>query len=137
MRTIEPGNGGFYNLGPSTSWLNDGDYLNQLTNALVFGDPGGFFPDSFSGDSFGFNTIIFLPPGYTGGASIMGSMVFNNNSFTTMGLVSGTSIDMKTASQNDKISIQIGPVSAIPELSSPLALGALFGVAALLRRRKS
>jgi len=116
-------------------------------NTDIYGSPANFTgpssinalataADSASGDALGFdfsgNSAFYLPSGFASGSLISNTTTFLDDSFDSMGLVSGSSYtwtwDTPTGGQ-DFFTINIVPASSV------LALLGLGGIAAGRRRR--
>lgn len=71
-------------------------YSGFTTTPSNFGSGGGMGPTSTSGDIFGMvydstpPYLLVVPTGYTSGANISSTQTFNNQSFSSLGLVAGT-----------------------------------------------
>lgn len=88
-----------------------------------------------TGDALGFEeNIVWLGQGYTSGSAINGTLTFANTTLATMGFTLGDSF--VATLPNDTITLNIGPMSAVPlPAGLPLLLVGL-GAFGVLSRRK-
>jgi hypothetical protein len=94
------------------------EYSGFTSNPTSFGSGGGGSASSSSGDIFG---VIFqgappymltVPAGYISGTQISSTMTFNNSSFSSLGLTTGTYT--YTWGSGNSLSVVIGAPSASP-----------------------
>lgn len=89
-----------------------------------------------TGNSLGFDRSIYVDTDFVSGDDITGSATFTGETFATLGLTSGTSFIVSLP--NDTITVNIGPVAAVPlPASAPLFLAALGGLGLMRRRKKT
>jgi len=135
---LVPTAGYFSNYGSSGAYSQD-EYSATITGT-AFGTGGPTGIASSSGGSrlvFSGSSIIF-DVGYTSGAPLSGSMTFNSETFTTLGVTPGSYVyEIKDGSNNvvDTITMNIG-AGAVPEPSRALLAGLGLG-GLLLRRRRA
>jgi hypothetical protein len=100
-----------------------------------FGPGGGHNPDSGSGDIVGIfptlfpfgEAILLVPAGYVSG-NLSDSMTFNNQTFSTLGVIPGTYVWTWGTGVNQNFTLQIG---AVPDAGSTLGLLSLAVIALL------
>lgn len=89
-----------------------------------------------TGDSFGYEqNIVWLDPNYVSGSAINGTLTFANTTLATMGFSVGQSF--VATLPNDTITVNIGPVPAVPlPAGLPLLLVGLGAFGYLSERKK-
>ena len=110
-----------------------------LTGPTQFGSGGLVNSSTFAGTSFAINgsgfgdTVVFLPIGYTSGSGISSTATWLGQSFASLGITAGQYV---YASQNDTVTINIGPVNgAVPEPSTWAMMLLGFGAVGMAVRR--
>jgi hypothetical protein len=108
-----------------------------------FGSGGPVAPNTGSGDFVGISggtmlTFLLVPQGYASGAALSDSMTFNNATFASLGLTSGTYVWTWGTGANQKFILQIGSVGVpgVPDGGSTVSLlgCALLGLTGLRRK---
>ena len=90
----------------------------------------------FNFDGVGPNGILFVPQGYVSGAALSDSMIFNNATFASLGVIPGTYVwTWGTGLPNQNFTLIIGGVG-VPDGGSTVSLlgFALLGLATLRRK---
>ena len=113
------------------------DVYTGITGPKPFGS-GTDVANSDSATHFGIssrNNEIAVPTGYVSGTPINGSAIFSGKTLSTLGLRPGTYVYTLPSST---VTVQIGPVAAVPEPGSLALLTGmgLSGAGFLARRRK-
>ena len=116
--------GYFLGVGGSASPINYDGY-NTSTSFLPYGTGAIFYNTSTnSGDIFGFGFgEVSLPESYASGTSLSGSATFTGESFSSLGMTTGTYVN--TLSNNDTITLNVGTVPVpgpLPILGIPAVL---------------
>ena len=113
-----------------------------FTGPTNFGSGGAFFPNTSSGDFVGINDSfgnIFVPAGYVSNTALSNSMTFNNATFASLGVTSGSYMwTWGTGLPNQNFTLIIGG-TGVPDGGSTVSLlgFGLLGLAALRRKLSS
>jgi hypothetical protein len=108
-----------------------------------FGSGGPFAPNTGSGDFVGISggtmfPFLLVPQGYASGVALSDSMTFNNATFASLGLTSGTYVWTWGTGGTQNFTLQIGSVGVpgVPDGGSTVSLlgCALLGLAYLRRK---
>ena len=110
-----------------------------FTGPTSFGPGGLFFATTGSGDLVGISSgarALYVPLGYVSGAALSSSATWNNATFASLGVTSGSYMwTWGTGLPNQNFTLVIGPNTAPDGGSTVSLLGfALFGLAALRRK---
>ena len=109
-----------------------------FTGPTSFGSGSLFFPNTSSGDAFGFTglqTLMAVPLGYISGNALTDSATWNNATFARLGLTPGTYVWSWGAGPNQNFTLIIGGAGVPDGGSTASLLGcALIGLAALRRK---
>ena len=125
----------------SASTVAMSTFSSGLESSLpAFGTGGTFNPSSSSGTGWGvLGTTLFVPSDLDLLDDLQATMTFNGQSFTSMGLASGTY--MATLLNTDTITLEIGttlPPEVIPiPAALPLLATCLVGLAAVRHWRRA
>ena len=114
------------------------DGYRGFTGPASFGSGGFFAANTSSGDFVGINSPVglFVPNGYVSGAALSDSMTFNNATFASLGVTSGTYVwTWGTGLPNQNFTLIIGGVG-VPDGGTTISLlgCALLGLDALRRK---
>lgn len=90
--------------GPSV--IGTGGYVDATTST------GTMF--AFNANSFG-NALVFVPLGYVSGSAIAASQTYAKATFASLGLTTGSYVYRSAA---DTVTINVGAMSAVPELAT-------------------
>jgi hypothetical protein len=98
-------------------------YLGSFIGPLSFGNGGNTLADIGSGDRVGFYnlTFVFVPPGYVSGNSLSDISIYENQTFSSLGVTPGT-YEWTWGNGSD----QNFTLIAVPEPRVGLLLGAGF-----------
>ena len=144
---------GVIGTGPITTGGSNADIYYGLTSfPTSFGTGTGRYADStgsgsglsiFSGGILpvGNGAGLFVPTGYQSGGAIVGSSVYANTDYTTLGVTAGR-YEYSWAADSVILNINPIPPSAVPEVSATGSLAAIASLLALMaflweRRRVS
>jgi len=113
-------------------------------DALIFGTGGFAFPSSsnvsgfLSIDTIGNNNKVFLPSTYQSGDPLSGEMIFNNETFASLGITPGTNISAFNSGANeDTITYQfVAASSTTPEPSTILGSIVLLGLGSVFAKKE-
>lgn len=117
--------------------VNADFYSGPLTGPASFG-PGGGAPASFgSGGQVGLLfSLLAVPTGYVTNGPILATATFSGESLSSIGATPGTYA--YSLGNGDSLTVQIGPVAAVPEPSSvAMVLAGIAFVAGVGARRRS
>ena len=122
------------------------DLYTGVSGPTSFGIGGQTLASSGTGGLVGINGQNFrleVPQGYISGTALSSSATYNGQTFATIGITPGTSTWTWGSGANaDSLTVQTGPVAAVPEpgsaLAGLLALGVcLSGLAGRSRRQSA
>jgi len=115
------------------------NFFQGVSGPTSFGSGGLRDADSGSGDYVGIggsrgSGSVLVPQGYVSGTVLSDSMTFNNDTFSTLGVIPGTYVWTWGTGVNQNFTLQIG---AVPDAGSTLGLllVAASGLFALSRFR--
>jgi len=136
------------NVAPNTTnWFQY--FVTPITGPQVFGTRGSAYPttgadylvaSSGSGDTFGIspnNGFFYVPTNYISGASLDGTLTFNNQTFATLGLTSGNSYTWTYGSGSNADSYTINIGQAVPEPLTILGAGLAAAFGAFFKNKSS
>jgi hypothetical protein len=140
---------GEFTFGPAISpnWFQY--FATPITGPQVFGTRGSAYPttgadylvaSSASGDAFGIspgNGFFFVPTNYISGASLNGTLTFNNQTFATMGLTSGNTYTWTYGTGSNADSFTLNVSQAVPELLTILGAGVAVVFGAVFKNKSS
>lgn len=111
------------------------DAYTGFTGPASFGSGGETFADGGSGDTVGIfdeNDVLFVPAGYVSGSALTDASTYAGQTFTTLGVTSGTYIWTwgAVATADDSFTLDV-----VPEPSGVLLLALPLGLVALLAAR--
>ncbi len=124
---------GAVNMGPLS--FPSMDVYTGITGPTQFGGLASFFADFGTGDPFGVigeAEELVLPHGYASGTGLSATDEYFFASFSSLELTPGTyTWTWGTGAHADFLTVQIGPVTAVPEPSTAMVavFGAMGGVA--------
>jgi len=129
-------NGFLFNGGSSASaavWGTNSSFLPYGANT------SGFVANTYSGDifGFGFNAFtssgaeLYLPASYSSG-NLSGSATFTGNSFSNLGMTTGTYVN--TLSNNETVTLNVG-IAAVPGPLPILGIPAVLLYSRNLKKR--
>ena len=111
------------------------NFFQGVSGPTSFGSGGLRDADSGSGDYVGIggsrgSGSVLVPQGYVSGTALSDSMTFNNETFSTLGVIPGTYVWTWGTGVNQNFTLQIG--AAVPDSGSTfallfLSLAGLFG----------
>jgi hypothetical protein len=144
-----PGNASPY-IDPSIGYISTGaetlaSFYHGNTGPMSFGSGSGIFANNGSGDTVGIygnvtEEYLWVPSTYTSGNPLSDTATYDNQTFTSLGVISGTYVWTWGSGANaDRFTLQIGAVPAplighgLPVL---LAVGGVLFGAKLLERSK-
>jgi len=118
-----------------TSAMPPANFFQGVSGPISFGSGGLRDADSGSGDYVGIggsrgSGSVLVPQGYVSGTALSDSMTFNNETFSTLGVIPGTYVWTWGTGVNQNFTLQIG--AAVPDSGSTfallfLSLAGLFG----------
>ncbi|WP_206030231.1 PEP-CTERM sorting domain-containing protein [Roseomonas sp. AR75] len=116
------------------------DIYGGLSGPAAFGPGAGAQTTVGGGDTIGVNAgngRLVVPAGYVSGTLLAATMIFENQTFATLGLTPGTYVySWGGQTFGDSITIEVVGPTGVPEPATALLLGAgLVGLAGARRRR--
>jgi hypothetical protein len=126
----------FIGMGPSESRTL---YFEAFSNSISFGNGGGIAANSTTGTIFGFYSAfnyLMTPLDYVSGSALSGTDTYDNRTLASMGMSLGSYV--LNLRNGDTITVNVGPVAAVPETATWGMMIAGFGMmGAAMRTRRS
>jgi hypothetical protein len=147
--TVDPGSSGS---GAAVSPLRGTVVIGSAAGSVFYGFLSGpsslgsgrfpTFASSESGDGFGTAVVderdLLIPSDYVSGAALLGSAMFDDQTIASLGLDPGTYVyTWGSGDHADSLTIKIGGIGTVPELSTWAMMGLGFAALGLTGYRAS